>query len=105
VIAELDQARAALQGARARRDRLDALIASQQRALGSARAARIAGAADRAAELAAQIEALRGEGLLLDARVALDQAQGQLEAAVQGPLATPAAIAEAPRALVAGRAP
>lgn len=105
VIAELDQVQAELEGARVRRERLDALVASQRRVLERARAARAAGAADRAAELAAQIETLRGEGLLLDARAALDQALGQLEGAVQGPLATPSSIAKSPRPLIAGQAP
>jgi outer membrane protein TolC len=104
VIAELDLAQAELQGARVRRERLEALVASQRSALDRARAARVAGAADRATELAAQIETLRGESLLLDARAALDQASSQLEAAVQGSLATPASIAESPRPLIAERA-
>jgi outer membrane protein TolC len=102
VIAELDQGFAQLRGVRDQVTRCEALVAEQRRAGQRASAARAEGATDRFAELAAEIETQRREIALLDARLALEHARAQLEAAVQGPLALAAAPGESPRALAAG---
>ena len=102
VIAELDQGFVQLRGVRDQVARCEALVAEQRRAGQRASAARAKGATDRFAELAAAIETQRREITLLDARLALERARAQLEAAVQGPLALAATPAESPRALAAG---
>ncbi len=87
VIAELDQGFAQLGGVRDQVRRFEALVAAQRRSAQRAGAARAAGAADRSAELAAEVEVQRSEITLLEARLALDRTRAGLEAAVQGPLA------------------
>ncbi len=86
VIAELDQGFAQRSGAREQVRRFEALVAERRGAAERVRAARSAGAADRLAQLGADVETERAELLLLDARLALERADAQLEAAVQGPL-------------------
>ena len=106
VIAELDQAFVERRGAREQVRRFEDLVAEQRRAAERARTARAYGATDRLAELATEIEAQRAEALLLDARVALDRADAQLEAAVQGPLerAISETPSQAPHEIAAGAA-
>ena len=87
VIAELDQGFAQLGGDRDQVRRFEALVAAQRHAADRASAARAEGAADRSAELAAEIEMQRSEITLLEARLALDRTRALLEAAIQGPLA------------------
>jgi len=87
VIAKLDQGFAQLGGDREQVRRFEALVAAQRHAADRASAARAEGAADRSAELAAEIEMQRSEITLLEARLALDRTRALLEAAIQGPLA------------------
>lgn len=102
VIAELDQGFAQVRAARDQVARCEARVAEQRRATQRASAARADGAADRLAEVTAELETQSRESTLLDARLALEHARAQLEAAVQGPLARDVAQAESPRSQSAG---
>ncbi|MBS1104541.1 MAG: outer rane efflux family protein, partial [Deltaproteobacteria bacterium] len=102
VIAELDQGFAQVRAARDQVARCEARLAEQRRATQRASAARADGAADRLAEVTAELETQSRESTLLDARLALEHARAQLEAAVQGPLARDVAQAESPRSQSAG---
>jgi outer membrane protein TolC len=80
VIDELDRALANRSAAR------DALLAAERRRLRSAERSFAAGALDRLALVAAQVTAIQAEQAHFDARIRLQQAVGDLEAAVQPPL-------------------
>jgi outer membrane protein TolC len=86
VIDELDRALANRSAAREALDRADALLAAERRRLLSAERSFAAGALDRLALVAAQVTAIQAEQAHFDARIRLQQAVGDLEAAVQPPL-------------------
>jgi len=86
VIDELDRALANRSAAREALDRADALLAAERRRLRSAERSFAAGALDRLALVAAQVTAIQAEQAHFDARIRLQQAVGDLEAAVQPPL-------------------
>ena len=105
IIAELDQAFAQRDATRSQVESLDRLVREQRGAWERARAAREAGAVDRSTERAAEVEVLRSEVTLADARLALDRARGQIAAAVQGPLPAAEQIASSPRVAPLGATP
>lgn len=86
VLAEVERALADRGGADAEVKELEGLVAERRDQLERARSAFALGAVDRLALVAARVELVRGELALTDARARLQQALGDLEAAVQGPL-------------------
>jgi outer membrane protein, heavy metal efflux system len=86
VIDELDRALANRSAAREALGRADSLLVAEQRRLRSAQQAFDAGALDRLALVAAEVTAIQAEQAHFDARIRLQQAAGDLEAAVQPPL-------------------
>ena len=86
-IAQVEQALARRTGALAQRERLRVLAADRAENLRRTRTALELGATDRASELAARLEELRAGRALIDADAGLAQALGDLEAALQTPLA------------------
>jgi outer membrane protein TolC len=86
IIDELDRALANRSAAREALDRADALLAAERRRLRSAEQSFNAGALDRLALVAAEVTAIQAEQAHFDARIRLQQAAGDLEAAVQPPL-------------------
>jgi outer membrane protein TolC len=101
VIAEVERALARRAGARARFEDLCDLAAERGENLRRVRSALRLGAADRAAEVAAQLEALRAARAAGDAEMDLQQALLDLDCAVQDPFVAARWI-EQPRADSAG---
>lgn len=98
VIAEVEQALARRAGESRRSATLRASVADRDANLARARAALTAGALDRAAVVAAELERAHAARAAADADTALAVALIDLEAAVEGPAPTtlpPAALAEA----------
>ena len=86
VIDELDRALANRDSSREALRRSEAVLAAERERLASTTRAFDAGAADRLALRTAEVDAIRAERIHLDAQVRLQQALGDLEAAVQPPL-------------------
>lgn len=85
VLADVERALASRRGARDQVERLDSLVAERRAQLDRARSGLALGAFDRLAVVSARVELLRSRAALVEARVRLQQALGDLEAAVQGP--------------------
>jgi len=86
VIAEVEDAAARRDGARVRRDTMRAVATDRDANVGRVAAALRAGAADRVAELGAEVESRQAVRRAADAEGALAQALVDLEAAMEGPL-------------------
>jgi outer membrane protein TolC len=86
VIDELDRAVANRAAAGEAVERAGSLRAAEQRRLRSTKQAFDAGAIDRLALVGAEVTAIQAEQMDFDARIRLQQAVGDLEAAVQPPL-------------------
>ena len=72
------------------------MLAAESERVHSTTRAFDAGAADRLALRTAEVEFIRAERIHLDAQVRLQQALGDLEAAVQGPLEIGPALEHGP---------
>jgi outer membrane protein TolC len=92
VIDELDRALANRDSSREALRRSEAVLAAERERLASTTRAFDAGAADRLALRTAEVDAIRAERIHLDAQVRLQQALGDLEAAVQPPLEVGSAL-------------
>jgi cobalt-zinc-cadmium efflux system outer membrane protein len=92
VVAEVDQALARRAGAKAELERLEVVAGDRARNVARIQKAVELGAADRSADVSAQLEALRAERAVVDAGLGLARALVDLEAAIQRPLAEPEKI-------------
>jgi outer membrane protein, heavy metal efflux system len=92
VIDELDRALANRDASREALARSEAVLAAERERVSSTMRAFAAGAADRLALRTAEVEFIRAERMHLDAQVRLQQALGDLEAAVQPPLEVGSAV-------------
>jgi cobalt-zinc-cadmium efflux system outer membrane protein len=92
VIDELDRALANRDASREALARSEAVLAAERERVSSTMRAFAAGAADRLALRTAEVEFIRAERIHLDAQVRLQQALGDLEAAVQPPLEVGSAV-------------
>lgn len=104
VIAEIEEAAARRDGARVRRDTMRVVAADRDANVARVAAALRAGAADRVAELGAEVESRRAARGASEAESALAQTLVDLEAAMEGPLPE-AALARPPIAAAADVAP
>ncbi len=96
VIDELDRALANRDSSREALRRSEAVLAAESERVHSTTRSFDAGAADRLALRTAEVEFIRAERIHLDAQVRLQQALGDLEAAVQGPLEIGPALEHGP---------
>jgi cobalt-zinc-cadmium efflux system outer membrane protein len=92
VIDELDRALANRDASREALRRSEAVLAAERERVASTTRAFDAGAADRLALRTAEVESIRAERIHLDAEVRVQQALGDLEAAVQPPLEVGSAL-------------
>jgi outer membrane protein TolC len=92
VIDELDRALANRDASREALRRSEAVLAAERERVASTTRAFDAGAADRLALRTAEVETIRAERIHLDAEVRVQQALGDLEAAVQPPLEVGSAL-------------
>src|SRR5271157_319303 len=98
-IAEIDRALANQEAAREALRRSDSVLAAEHERVRATAQALGAGAVDRLALRTAQVEEARAERIALDAKVRVQQAIGDLEAAVQQPVeSAPKAQGEEPAA-------
>jgi outer membrane protein TolC len=88
-IAEIDRALANLGAAREALRRSESVLAAEHERVRAIAGALSAGAADRLALRTAEAEEARAERITLDAKVRVQQATGDLEAAVQQPVESP----------------
>jgi outer membrane protein, heavy metal efflux system len=96
VIDELDRALANRDSSREALARSEAVLGAERGRVDSAMRAFGAGATDRLALRTAEVEYIRAERIHLDAQVRLQQALGDLEAAVQPPLAAGSTLEQGP---------
>ena len=96
VIDELDRALANRDSGREALARSEAVLGAERGRVDSAMRAFGAGATDRLALRTAEVEYTRAERIHLDAQVRLQQALGDLEAAVQPPLAVGSTLEQGP---------
>jgi outer membrane protein TolC len=94
VIDEIDRALANRAAAQKALDRAEALFEAERRRHRSTTQAFEAGAVDRLALLTSDVTAIQAEQIYLDARIRVQQAVGDLEAAVQPPLNVNPALVE-----------
>jgi outer membrane protein TolC len=99
VLAEIERALANRRGAGEQVARLESLVGERRDALERAQSGLALGAFDRLSVVAAQVELARGRIALVDARVALQRALGDLDTAVQGRLVGAEAIERSERPL------
>jgi outer membrane protein, heavy metal efflux system len=96
VIDELDRALANRDASHEALARSEAVLGAERERVASTTRAFDAGAADRLALRTAEVEFIRAERIHLDAQVRLQQALGDLEAAVQAPLEIGPALEQGP---------